>query len=230
VHAGWLLKNKGIWSVTDAGKKAMNDFPDPEEFYREADRLYRSWKQSLSGETEKIEDAKDDVADTAAAKASVTYEEAEEQAWNEIEKYLHAMPPYELQNLVADLLWALGYHVDWVSPPGKDGGIDIIAYKDALGIQVPRIKVQVKRVDQKIDTPTLKSFLANIHADDVGLYISTGGFTKDAEQEARSQSSNRKITLINLERLVELWIENLGRLKDKSRLPLRPIYFLSPET
>ena len=65
---------------------------------------------------------------------------------------------------------------------------------------------------------------------DVGLYVSVGGFTKDAEDTARKQTS-RKVTLINTERLVELWIEAYGKLDQKSRqrLPLSPIYFLTPE-
>ena len=160
---------------------------------------------------------------------SVTFEEAEEQAWKEIEDYLRSMPPYEVQDLVADLLKALGYHIAWVSPPGKDGGVDIIAYTDPLGTQVPRIKVQVKRTAQKIDLQSLNSFLAIIEDDDVGLYVSTGGFTKDAEDAARKQAS-RKVTLIDLERLVELWIEAWGKLDEKARrrLPLSPIYFLTP--
>jgi restriction system protein len=38
----------------------------------------------------------------------------------------------------------MDYHVAWISPPGKDRGIDIIVYNDPLGTTVPRIKVQVK--------------------------------------------------------------------------------------
>jgi restriction system protein len=230
VKAGWLLKNKGVWSVTDAGKKAMSVYPDPEAFYREAIRLYRAWKRSATSteDAESLEELSPGI--TATAEASVTFEQAEEQAWNEIETYLRAMPPYELQDLVSDLLKALGYHIAWVSPPGKDGGVDIIAHTDPLGTQAPRIKVQVKRTAQKIDLQTLNSFLAIIDKDDVGLYVSTGGFTKDAEDAARKQTS-RKITLIDLERLVDLWIEAYGKLDEKSRrrFPLSPIYFLTPE-
>src|SRR6266540_1353459 len=40
VKAGWLLKESGVWSVTDAGRKAYEKFPDPEVFYKEAVRLY----------------------------------------------------------------------------------------------------------------------------------------------------------------------------------------------
>ena len=43
------------------------------------------------------------------------------------------MPPYQFQDLVAALLRAMGYHVAWVAPPGKDGGTDIVAYTDPLG-------------------------------------------------------------------------------------------------
>jgi restriction system protein len=88
----------------------------------------------------------------------------------------------------------------------------------------------VKGGSQKIDLPTLNSFLALIERDDVGLYVSIGGFTKDAEETARKQPT-RKITLINVERLVGLWIEAYNKLDQNSRrrLPLSPIYFLTPE-
>jgi restriction system protein len=53
---------------------------------------------------------------------------------------------------------------------------------------------------------------------------------RDAEETARKQTG-RKITLIDLERLVDLRIEAYGKLDDKARrrLPLSPIYFLTPE-
>ena len=44
--AGWLLKNKGTWTVTEAGRAAHARFTEPEAFYREARRLYRIWEES----------------------------------------------------------------------------------------------------------------------------------------------------------------------------------------
>ncbi len=231
VKAGWLLKNKGIWSITDAGRKAMTALPNPEAFYREAIRLYRAWRRSEAPDQlgESLEELT--PAESATVEARVTFEQAEEQAWNEIESFIRTMAPYEFQDLVADLLKALGYYIAWISPPGKDGGVDIIAHTDPLGTQSPRIKVQVKRVGQKVDLQTLNSFLAIIDSDDVGLYVSTAGFTRDAEEAARRQSG-RKITLIDLERLLDLWIGAYNKLDEKSRrrLPLSPIYFLTPES
>lgn len=158
------------------------------------------------------------------------YEEAKEQAQEKIDTFLHAMDAYDFQKLVADLLKAIGYHVSWIAPPGKDGGVDILAYTDALGTQGPRIKVQVKQQQKAVSEPDLKSFMANIGQHDSGIFFCTGGFTRDAENYARSQESKR-IMLIDSTKLVQLWTDNIPRLSDQAwqRLPLTPIYFLTPE-
>lgn len=43
--AGWLLKQRGTWTVTEAGIQAYKTFPDPEAFYKEAVRLYSVWRK-----------------------------------------------------------------------------------------------------------------------------------------------------------------------------------------
>src|SRR4051812_18113464 len=43
VKAGWLAKDKGLWSLTDEGRSAYQKFPDPERFTTEGRRLYRQW-------------------------------------------------------------------------------------------------------------------------------------------------------------------------------------------
>jgi restriction system protein len=124
----------------------------------------------------------------------------------------------------------MGYHIEWIAPPGKDGGIDIIAMPDPLGTKPPRIKVQVKRQQEAVRVDVVRSFMAVLGDEDVGLFVATGGFTKDAWEEARTQEK-RRVKLIDLERLFDLWIEHYDKLSDEARqrLPLRPIYFLAPE-
>jgi restriction system protein len=75
----------------------------------------------------------------------------------------------------------------------------------------------------------VRSFIAVLGDQDLGIYVSAGGFTAEAEREARSQEK-RRLTLVNLDRLVELWIEHFAQLdvSDRQRLPLKPIYFLAP--
>ncbi len=224
VKAGWLVKDKGQWSLTDDGRAAYKSFTDPEAFQREADRLYHSWKKGQPQSEPSEEEA------TPGDVATASFEEADEAAAADISDYLARMPPYEFQNLVAALLKAMGYHVLWVAPPGPDRGIDLIAHNDPLGTSSPRIKVQVKRqAETKIGRGEISSFVGTLGSHDVGIYVSAGGFTADAEREARSQEQ-RRLTLIDLGRLVELWIEHSRKLDDADRqlLPLKPIYFLSP--
>ena len=234
VRAGWMVKDAGIWTLTEEGLKALKSFPDPLDFYREAARLYRQWHKSHKGAkssttpvslNEEIE-----IEDESEKSGSVSYEEAREQAQSAIDGYLHAMSGYDFQKLVAELLQAMGYHVTWIASPGKDGGVDIIAYTDPLGTQGPRIKVQVKQQQKAVSEPELKSFMANIGQHDSGLYVCTGGFTKDAAIFARSQESKR-VMLIDTDKLVDLWIEFIPKLSDQAwqRLPLTPIYFLTPQ-
>jgi restriction system protein len=126
-------------------------------------------------------------------------EEAEEAAWSEISRYLLGINPYEFQDLVAALLRAIGYHVSWVAPPGPDFGIDILAYNDPLGASGPRIKVQVKRRTDKVNVDGIRAFMALLGQQDVGIFVCTGGFTSDAEREARGQEI-RRLSLIDLNR------------------------------
>jgi restriction system protein len=229
VKAGWLLKHKGVWSITEAGRTAYQTYPEPEAFYREAVKLYRQWKRSQVPETPNSLNDAEPTAEEIQKSNQVTFEQAEEQAWQEIESYVGNMDPYEFQKLVADLLKAMGYYPSWVSPPGKDGGLDIIAHPDPLGTRPPRIKVQVKRVQTKIAVDGVRSFLALINEDDAGLFVATGGFTREAEDLARMQE-RRKISLIDLERLFELWKEFYLKLDEQARerLPITPIYFITP--
>ncbi|MBI4601555.1 MAG: restriction endonuclease [Planctomycetes bacterium] len=227
VKAGWLVKERGQWRLTPEGKAAYERHKDPEELMKEAGRLYRRWKSEQPAElpAESV-----GAEETSEETSIVTLEEAEESSWAEIARYLAQMNPFELQALIAGLLVAMGYHVVWTSPPGPDKGLDIIAHTDPLGIQGPRIKVQVKRRADRIEVDGLRSFLALLSDGDVGIFVSTGGFTGKALEEARSQE-RRRVMLIDAERLFDLWVEHYPRIpEDKRRLlPLKPVHYLDLE-
>ena len=155
-------------------------------------------------------------------------EEAEESAWAAVEEHLLTMNPYDFQDLVAGLLQGMGYHIAWISPPGPDKGIDIVAHTDPLGVEGPRIKIQVKRRADKIAVDGVRSFMAILGDGDIGLFVSTGGFTKDAELEVRTQEK-RKLMLLGLKKLFDLWVEHYQNIPESKRklLPLQAVYFLA---
>jgi restriction system protein len=224
--AGWIIKNRGTWMVTEEGKKALKDFPEPVALSDEIGRLYQEWKRTRPDE---YLASQEDATDDEQSDPIITFEEAEETARQEIRDFLHKIPPYEFQDIVADLLRAMSYYVSWVAPPGKDDGVDIIASTDPLGTQGPRIKVQVKRQVAKISGPDLRSFLGTLRNFDVGIFVSLGGFTSDAHKEANQNT--KRITIIDADEFIDLWIQNLDGISEKSKstFPLRPIYFLAVE-
>ncbi|HXF48218.1 MAG TPA: restriction endonuclease [Verrucomicrobiae bacterium] len=102
--------------------------------------------------------------------------------------------------------------------------------RSPLGVRGPRIKVQVKRGVERMTVKEIRSFLAVLSDGDVGLFVSAGGFTKDAEDEVRNQEKRRTM-LVDLRRLFDLWKEHYVKIPEEHRrlLPLRPVYFLAPE-
>jgi restriction system protein len=97
-----------------------------------------------------------------------------------------------------------------------------VAHVDPLGVKGPRIKAQVKRKADKVSVDGVRGFMAILGDSDVGLFVCTGGFTRDAEDEARRQEK-RRIMLLDLMRLFDLWTEHYEAIPEAQRrlLPLR---------
>lgn len=130
----------------------------------------------------------------------------------------------QMQRLIAGLLRAMGYKTR-VSPPGADRGKDIVASPDGFGFESPRIVVEVKHRKGAIGSTEIRSFLGGRHKDDKGLYVSTGGFTKDAQYEA--ERSSIPLTLMDMDDLALAVAEYYEKMDAEARalLPLIHIYW-----
>lgn len=130
----------------------------------------------------------------------------------------------DMQDLVAAVLRAMGYKTR-VSPRGSDRGKDIIASPDGLGLEDPRILVEVKHRQGSMGSQEIRSFIGGIRSGDKGIYVSTGGFTKDAKYEA--DRANVPVTMIDADYLVELIIQNYDSFDSdgKALVPLRKLYW-----
>lgn len=97
-----MLKEKGIWSITDDGLAAYTRHVAAEPFYDEARILYRA--RDRAQKLHKRSGEAPDDNETAAAAGSATAEKAEETAVAEIWTHLATMNPYDFQELVAGVL------------------------------------------------------------------------------------------------------------------------------
>ena len=78
-----------------------------------------------------------------------------------------------IEDLVGGLLQAMEYNVQ-ISPKGPDGGVDVLAYKDAFGFEKPIIKVQVKPRKSSATAPEVQQLLGANPIDANSLFVSTG--------------------------------------------------------
>jgi restriction system protein len=130
----------------------------------------------------------------------------------------------QMQELVAGVLRAMGYKTK-VSSKGPDRGRDIIASPDGLGFEEPRIFVEVKHRGGAMGAPEIRSFVGGLRGKDRGLYVSTGGFSKEANYEAERASV--PITLADADFLVDLIVQYYDQFDTDSKalVPLRKIYW-----
>jgi restriction system protein len=130
----------------------------------------------------------------------------------------------EMQELIAGVLRAMGYKTR-VAPPGPDRGADIVASPDGLGFENPRIVVEVKHRTGPMGSKGVRSFLGGRHKDDRGLYVSTGGFSKDSRYEA--DRAGIPLTLWELDDVVRALVDYYDKLDSETQqlVPLKRLYW-----
>lgn len=234
VKAGFIRKHGGRWHLTPEGRAVMSLPAD--QILDKAVRAYREWK---AAQPIAIKDEPKALAPIAEATEqeveksgrAFVLESAEGQALAEIEEYVNALSPYEFQEVVAGLLRGMGYATPFEAGRGPDGGTDILAYPDPIGAETPHIRVQVKhRPSQRASREEIAALRGVIRQDrEIGLFVSTSGFTADAVREARHGSTH--IELMDLDRFLDQWMEHYEKMteEDKAKLRLSRVYFLAPE-
>lgn len=157
--------------------------------------------------------------------------DVEEYTLDQIRAYIEAhFRAHELTRLVNDVLRAQGYHT-FMSPPGPDGGVDILAGQGAMGFENPRLCIQVKSGTSPEGVSTLRELqgiMTNFKAEQ-GLLVSWSGFKDTVYKEARTLYFS--IRLWDSDKLIEAILKNYERLSEgiQAELPLKRIWMMVPE-
>jgi restriction system protein len=148
-----------------------------------------------------------------------------EKAHEFIKDKILALDADEMEKMVAAILRGMGYRTR-VSPKGPDRGVDLIASPDGLGLEEPRIKIEVKhRSKTAMGSSEIRSFLGGLREGDKAIYVSTGGFTKEGKYEA--DRANVPLTMLDLDDLAQLivtYYENFD-LDGRALIPLVRVYW-----
>ena len=132
---------------------------------------------------------------------------------------------HRLSYLVAGVLEAEGFLTE-ISPPGPDGGIDIFAGRGPLGLDSPRLIVQVKSSQSPVDVKIVRELhgVMTAHGADQALLVAWGGVTRAAHKELHNQFF--RIRLWDADNLLEAVLRNYDKLSEdlRANLPLKRIW------
>src|SRR5207302_9065534 len=136
-------------------------------------------------------------------------------------------PPQFFENLVVDLLVAMGYggsRKDAGQAVGQvgDGGIDGTIKEDKLGLDA--IYLQAKRWEGTVGGPVVQGFVGALIGKKArkGVFITTSTFSQQAQNYA-SGIENLKIILINGEQLAQLMIDHDVGVTEESRYIVKKV-------
>jgi restriction system protein len=129
---------------------------------------------------------------------------------DELLAVVRKMDPYKFEQLVVDLLFAMGYggsraEAAKVTKASNDEGIDGVINEDRLGLDV--IYLQAKRWKENVGRKEIQAFVGALAGQQAnkGVFITTSKFSENAIAYAKAVT--QKIVLIDGDRLGELMIE-----------------------
>ena len=137
---------------------------------------------------------------------------------------------HALTDLVDAVLQAEGW-VTKVSPPGPDGGVDILGGRGSLGLDGPRLCVQVKSQQSPADVTVYRTLLGTMQTfkAEQALLMCWGGFNRNVRQE--SKQDHFTVRLWGSTELVEAICRTYDCLpaEIQAELPLKKIWALVTE-
>ncbi len=141
---------------------------------------------------------------------------------------VQAMTPSQFEQLIVDLLLAMGYGGgdrtmgERIGKSG-DGGIDGIINEDALGLDAVYIQAKRYAPENKVGRPALQDFVGSLTGEGAnkGVFVTTSDFSKEARDYLNKVQ--HRIVLINGDRLARLMIQHEVGVRARKTYVLRSV-------
>ncbi len=214
--AGLLQSEKrGFVQITKLGLEVLDTNPERIDatFLRQYDSFNQFIGINIKGEKESEEQSS--VSDkTPKETFENAYLQINRLLIGQLSDLLSKIDPYKFEELVLDLLQAIGYggnraEAAQVTKKSADGGIDGIINEDRLGLD--KIYIQAKRYANTVPIKEVRDFAGAMLAHNArkGVFITTSDFPSSAKEFA--EKIDRTLILMDGKRLAELMIEyNIG--------------------
>lgn len=217
LHKAGLLNKpqRGWFKITESGQSLLRSNPEKidnstlEEY--ESFRQFKSKKNDTAESREQQDQQDNDTASTPEERIEQSIVELNKSLMDEISDSLSTVDPGRFEQIVVDLLVAMGYggsRADASQVIGKpgDGGIDGTIKEDRLGLDV--VYVQAKRWQGPVGRKEIQSFAGSLEGERAskGVFITTSTYSKQAEEYVNN--IGKRIILIDGDRLARLMIDH----------------------
>jgi restriction system protein len=237
-QAGLIRRpRRGVVQITDRGSQVLQKHPDriDNEFLNQFEEFREFKRRTRSAQPPSAPD-KSLVADvTPRETIASAVEESNAAVADEVLERVRQHDPAFLEQLVLDVLTAMGYggaagSAEHLGRTG-DKGLDGVIKQDALGLD--RIYVQAKRyaADQTIGRPQIQEFVGALHGAqaDRGIFITTSRFSPEAYTYADRVAA--RLILLDGAALSELMVRHNIGVQDRETYVIKRIdedYFEEP--
>ncbi len=211
---------RGTYRITEDGRSFLTRFPDAIRVVdlQALPGWEEAWGNRVPGESSTPGPI---TVGTPPVAATATPEDRINDALAELETVLRkdlldeilAKPPQFFEELVLDVMGALGYGAKWaeaIQHTGGSGdeGIDGVINEDALGLNKIMLQAKRYRPDRLLDGQAVHAFMGALAAKGVnrGVFITTSGFTP-AAQALADRPTTPRVVLIDGKRLLDLMID-----------------------
>jgi restriction system protein len=203
--------------------KFLKQFPEFLAFHTAAGDKGSTIDENISTTQEIIEK----TSQTPQEILETSYQSLRQTLAQEILERIKNNPPKFFENLVVDLLVAMGYggsRKDAGQAVGQvgDGGIDGIIKEDKLGLDA--IYLQAKRWEGTVGGPVVQGFVGALIGKKArkGVFITTSNFSQQARNYVNG-IENLKIILIDGEQLAQLMIDHDVGVTEESRYIVKKV-------
>lgn len=200
---GW-----GKVRITERGKSILQS--PPQRIDRKFLRQFPEYTAKFNKQETKQPEKEEETDQTPLESIEASYQSIRRELARELIERIKSCSPRFFEQLVVDLLVAMGYggsRSDAGQAVGQsgDGGIDGIIKEDKLGLDA--VYIQAKRWESSVGRPVVQAFAGSLEGRRArkGVLITTSSFTQDAKQYV--QIIEKRIVLIDGEELAQLMID-----------------------
>ena len=235
-QAGLVVSvRRGSYEVTDLGREFLASSPKQvttetlKQFPKFLEFLGRSGRRdSPVGDVDHTGSIEPAILETPEALIARGHAQLDSALVAELLSAVQAMNSSRFEQLIVDLLLAMGYGGGDRSMGERigrsgDGGIDGIINEDALGLDAVYIQAKRYAPENRIGRPTLQAFVGSLTGEGAnkGVFVTTSDFSKEAREYLNRVQ--HRIVLINGDRLARLLIQHEVGVRARQTYVLRSV-------